>query len=170
MCDDKNALSLSRVLIDVVIAEVKTNQACTLNGPWTNEDGQNVHRVLAAIGCIPSNRIKEAAADIYRTGIHQSDLALRIRLVAVGEARNETLASKYPHVVQVTWAGLLPFTWQRFRDYRRQKRQVDQWDKQRRQIKRIADRSADAKVFVEEVRGLMENFIAERERHRGKAL
>ena len=50
MSDDKVRLSLSADQIEVVIAEVKTSQPCILNGPWTSEDQQNVHRVLAAIG------------------------------------------------------------------------------------------------------------------------
>ncbi len=162
MRDDEDALSLSHLLIDVVIAEVKTKQVCALNGPWTNESGQNVHRVLAAIGCIQPDHIEAAAADIYRTGIHQSDHGLRIRLIAVGGARNEALAEKFPNVVQVTWADILSFVWHRFHAYRRQKKQVDQWDKQGRQIKCIADRSRDANAFVQEVQGLMEEFIAER--------
>ena len=45
------------------------------------------HRVLAAIGCIPSDRIGKAASDIYRTGFHESDLGLRIRLLAIGRER-----------------------------------------------------------------------------------
>lgn len=44
-------LRLSPKVIDVVIAEVKTNDPCTLNGPWTASESQNVNRVLAAIGC-----------------------------------------------------------------------------------------------------------------------
>ena len=70
MADDEHRLALSRDLTDVVIVEVKTNQPCTLNGPWTRQDQQNVHRVLAAIGCLPPDRIANAAADIYRAGIH----------------------------------------------------------------------------------------------------
>ncbi|WP_256806808.1 hypothetical protein [Bradyrhizobium sp. Bra64] len=53
MADDVQQLALSGDLIDLVIAEVKTNQPCTLNGPWTRQDRQNVHRVLAAVGCLP---------------------------------------------------------------------------------------------------------------------
>ncbi len=163
MRDDEDALSLSPSLIDVVIAEVKGNQPCSLNGPWTNKDRQNVHRVLAAIGCISPDQIEAAAADIYRTGIHQkSGFGLRIRLVAVGGARNEALASTYPQVVQVTWADLLSFVWHRFRAYRHQKTQVDQWDKQGRQIKRICDQSCDVHAFVGEVQRLVGEFIAER--------
>jgi hypothetical protein len=79
MADDEHRLALSRDLIDVVIVEVKTNQPCTLNGPWTRQDQQNVHRVLAAIGCLPPVCINESALDIYRAGIHVSDFGLRIR-------------------------------------------------------------------------------------------
>ena len=35
MADDMDRLALSGDLIDIVIVEVKTNQPCMLNGPWT---------------------------------------------------------------------------------------------------------------------------------------
>ena len=75
----------------LLIAEVKTNQPCTLNGPWNRPDFEIVHRVLAAIGCLPADHIEQAAADIYRAGIHVSKFGLRIRLVAVGRERSEEL-------------------------------------------------------------------------------
>src|ERR1700738_2672654 len=46
--DDERGLALSRERIDALIVEVKTNQPCPLNGPWTRQDRQNVHLVLAA--------------------------------------------------------------------------------------------------------------------------
>jgi hypothetical protein len=62
MADDVQSLALSGDLIDVAIAEVKTSR-CTLNGPWTRQDRQNVQRVLAAIGCVPMRHaIKKWAA------------------------------------------------------------------------------------------------------------
>jgi hypothetical protein len=155
MPDDVAALSLSHEMLDVVIAEVKTNQACTLNGPWTREDRKNVHRILAAIGCIPSGRISEAASDIYRTGIHQSDLGLRIRLVAIGRERNEELAASYPDVTQLFWPAMLGFIWGRFHIYRNQKTQVDQWDLHGRRLKQLADGSTDATQFIEKALGRM---------------
>lgn len=57
MPDDSSGLSLSKDRIDVLIAEVKKSR-CALNGPWTNCSGQNVHRVLAAIGCLPPQRFR----------------------------------------------------------------------------------------------------------------
>ena len=105
MADDKPHLALSGDLIDVVIAEVKTNQPCTLNGPWTRQDRRNVHRVLAAIGCLQPDLIDAAAADIYRVGFHRSGFRHRIRLIAVGRDRSDDLGAAYPEVTQLIWAG-----------------------------------------------------------------
>lgn len=155
MADDEQGLALSSELIDIVIAEVKTNQPCTLNGPWTQQVRQNVHRVLAAIGCLPHNQFDAAAADIYQAGFHRSD-TLRIRLVAIGRDRSYDLARDYPDVRQLLWPDMLAFIWQRFDRYRHQKTQVDQWDAEGRKIKRLADehrRSSDD--FIERALGLM---------------
>ena len=138
MVDDAAALGLSIDLIDVVIAEVKTNACCTLNGPWTSVERQNVHRILVAVGCLPRDRIAAAAADIYETGQHVAD-GLRIRLIALGRERNEPLSEQFPAVVQLTWAQILSFIGHRFNAYRHQKRQVDQWDVQGKRLKAIAD-------------------------------
>ncbi len=148
MADDVQKLALSDDLIEVVIVEVKTNQPCTLNGPWTQQERQNVHRVLAAIGCLSPDRIEPAAADIYRAGCHRSDMPLRIRLVAVGRDRTKALAADRPEVTQLRWAEILAFIWDRFHRYRQQKTQVDQWDQEGRKIKRLAEQSNDAGDFV----------------------
>lgn len=138
MADDMKGLALSDDLIDVVIAEVKTNQPCRLNGPWTRQDRQNVHRVLAAIGCLPQEAINIAAENIYRTGIHRAD-DLRVRLVAVGRDRSDDLAKDHPEVIQLLWPDMLAFIWHRFDRYRRQKTQVDQWSIHGRQLKTLVD-------------------------------
>lgn len=148
MADDQQGLKLSPDLIDAVIAEVKTNQPCTLNGPWTKQEHQNVHRALAAMGCIPADHIKQAAEDIYRAGAHVSTNGVRIRLIAVGRENNNELFNAYPNVVQRTWRDVLSFIWNRLRRYRQQKTQVDQWDCQGRRIKRLADTSTDIEQFV----------------------
>lgn len=148
MVDDDKGLDLSGSLIDIVIAEVKTNQPCTLNGPWTRADKQNLHRVLAAMGCLPAGLIDEAADHIYRTGCYRSDTMLRIRLVAVGRDRSADLESQYPDVTQVTWVKLLAFIWERFHRYPRQKSQVDQWDRVGREMRRLAHHYLDAQDFI----------------------
>jgi len=148
MTDDAQRLALASDRIDIVIAEVKTNQPCTLNGPWTRHDRQNVHRVLAAIGCLPPDQIEQAAADIYKAGVHISESTFRIRLVAVGGERSNKLLAIYPDVAQLTWSEMLSFIWGRLHRYRQQKTQVDQWDAQGRTIKGLADQSDEAETFI----------------------
>ncbi len=155
MADDEQGLALSHDSIDIVIAEVKTNQPCTLNGPWTERDRQNVHRVLAAIGCLAHDQIDAAAANIYRSGFHRSN-TLRIRLVAVGRDRSEELAREYPEVTQLLWAEMLAFVWDRLHRYRQQKTQVDQWEAEGRKMKRLADEHRHScDDFIEQALGLM---------------
>jgi hypothetical protein len=147
MRDDEGTLCLSPEAIDVVIAEVKTNQPCTLNGPWAIEEHQNVHRVLAAIGCVPRDTIDMAATRIYRDGIYQHG-TIRIRLIAVGGDRSPELAERFPEVVQVTWPQIFDFIWHRFYTCRHQKTQVQQWDAQGLLLKRLADSSAASQDFI----------------------
>lgn len=155
MPDDEQGLALSHNLIDIVIAEVKTNQRCTLNGPWTQQDSQNVQRVIAAIGCLPHHQIDAAAAEIYRAGIYRSD-TLRIRLVAVARDTSAELAKGYPDVTQALWVNMLAFIWHRFDRYRHQKTQVDQWDAEGHKIKRLADEHHRSREdFIERALGLM---------------
>jgi hypothetical protein len=147
MRDDEGTLRLSSALIDVAIVEVKGNQPCTLNGPWTDEEHQNVNRVLAAIGCLSHDLIGEAAARIYQFGIFEHE-AYRIRLISVGRAENPELAERFPRVEQVTWSQILSFVWFRFHTYRRQKTQVQQWDRQGLLLKHLSDRSSEPEEFI----------------------
>ena len=150
MLDDEQRLSLSRDLIDVIIAELKRNEPCRLNGPWVEEERQNIHRVLAAVGCLRPECIDVAAADLYESGAHQIDQGLRIRLVAVGRDRSEVLEGSHSDVIQLTWVEVLTFIWRRFHAYKNQKKDVSQWDSQGQEIKRLADKSIDAIEFAEE--------------------
>jgi hypothetical protein len=43
---------------------------------------------------------------------------------------------------------MLAFVWDRFHRFRQQKTQVDQWDAEGRSIKRLADQSDSALVFI----------------------
>jgi hypothetical protein len=137
MVDDEQRLALSHDRVDVIIAEVKSGP-CTLNGPWTDREKKNIHRVLAAIGCLSEDRTATAADDIYRAGIHLSDLGLRIRLVAVGRDRNDEIAAQRPDVSQVVWSEICDFIWHRFRKYRNQKKDVVQWDWTGQKLKQLA--------------------------------
>lgn len=148
MQDDNVRLSLPDNQIDIIIAEVKANQPCTLNGPWTREQDQNMHRILAAIGCMQHANIEAAAADIYQSGIHTSETGLRVRLVAVGASRNDDLETKFSQVTQLIWTEMLAFIWNRFHTFDRQKTQVDQWDAQGLLLKRLVKESEGLERFV----------------------
>jgi hypothetical protein len=151
MRDDEDVLRLSSTAIDVTIVEVKgTNQPCSLNGPWTSEERQNVNRVLAAIGCVPHSLISEAAAAIYRHGIFEQDPHLLIRLIAVGRAESAELEERFPRVVQITWPQIFGFIWNRFYKYRSQKTQVQQWDRQGLLLKRLSDGNREPDDFISE--------------------
>ncbi len=155
MADDVAGLSLSRDQIDVVIVEVKTNQPCTLNGPWTQSDQKNIHRVLAAVGCLPPADINEAATNLYGGGLHDGHNGLRIRLVAVGKDRSIDLKTKYPQVKQLIWKDLLSFTYKRLRSYHQQKKDVHQWDIHGRKIKKQAEEAANEETFIQRMLLLM---------------
>lgn len=150
MLDDIDALRLSNNLIDIVIAEVKTGRAA-LNGPWTAEERQNINRVLAAIGCLPRDRIDLAARAIYNGGIYE-EANQRIRLIAVGNTRSEVIARRYPNVTQIIWQEVLAFIWERFRKYAQQKADVQQWDEVGRELKDLAqhyDRNEFRRIVLE---------------------
>lgn len=153
MLDDIDRLKLSDHRVDVVIAEIKTGR-CDLNGPWTNDEDQNIHRVLAAIGCLPRNEIEAAANALYTTALFDDQQYLRVRLILIGREANTKIAKKYAGITQVTWTEVLSFIWRRFDRYRRQKAQVDQWDATGLQIKAVA-RCKNEKDFVAQVSQMM---------------
>lgn len=155
MQDDVATLKLAPDKANVLIVEVKTKKRCTLNGPWTKPNKKNVHRVLAAIGCLSEQVIPQAAAALYRQGLYDGDGIVRIRLVAVGRERSEELAQRHPEVVQLVWRDILCFIWWRLKKYRSQKRQVGQWDEVGLEIHRLAASYTQ------------EDFIAEMSRRMG---
>ncbi|MBF9021222.1 hypothetical protein HKCCA1065_09920 [Rhodobacterales bacterium HKCCA1065] len=140
MQDDADRLALSVDRIDVVIAEVKAGR-CGLNGPWTTQADRNIQRVLAAIGCLPPDRIERAAKDIYCTGTYEGEDLLRIRLAAIGREENEEVRSTYPNVRQVIWQDVLGFIFDRHQKYRKQKTQTDHWDATGMQLKHVVTTS-----------------------------
>jgi hypothetical protein len=73
----------------------------------------------------------------------------------MGREQSKELADTYPDVTQLTWPSLLAFIWDRFLTFRRQKTQVDQWDAQGQEIKRLADQAGDTNTFVKEALLLM---------------
>lgn len=146
MVDDLENLNLSDHYVDVVIAEVKAG-ACALNGPWTNQERQNVQRVLAAIGCLPHEQINDAANAIYERGCFEQNDLLRIRMIAIGREENPEVGERYPEVKQVIWTDVLCFIFDRFSRYSNQKSQTDNWDETGKALKTMATK-ADREGYV----------------------
>ncbi len=151
MQDDVDCLGLSQDTVEVVIVEVKAKQRCSLNGPWSNSDRQNVQRVLVAIGCLSGEEIEAAAKAIYETGLYEmTDSGIRVRLVAIGLEISEELAESHSSVVQVTWPQIFGFIGARLHEYRSQKRDVKQWDSQIKLLQTLVKESrGDPAQFVE---------------------
>lgn len=147
MDDDNDSLQLSEDRVDIVIAEIKTGR-CALNGPWSKEENQNIHRVLAAIGFLKPDRIPAAAEVLYADAIFDEPQFPRVRLVLVGNETNTEIAAQYSGITQVTWREVLSFIWNRFNLYRRQKAQVDQWDQTGQRLKRLS-RQSEAEFVIE---------------------
>jgi hypothetical protein len=145
---DDARLCFSPRLDDIVIVEVKRNQPCTLNGPWTDPDRRNVQRVIAAIGCLSRASISEAAKCIYEDGVAVFGRT-RIRLVAVGRNESSELRERYPEVLQLSWDHIIGFIWERFRAYSEQKRHVEQWDEVGKYLRRSAETNDKTAFFLD---------------------
>lgn len=121
----------------VVLSEVKTGQ-CGLNGPWTNPARENMQKVLLAGGFRPSEQVDEMAQSLYSTGVWQDD-GLCIRIVCFGERWNAGLARSHREVPQLLWRReVLPFVFERFYEYRLEKKLHHQWDDDAKRLFEIA--------------------------------
>lgn len=137
-------------LVNVIIAEIKTG-LCSLNGPWTAPEQENMQRVLRAVGCVPPSSLAEAAAALYESGCWSGE-GVTVRLFAVGEHRNPVLP--LPESQQVTWDEIIDFCHQRFRAYRRQKSSVGIWEPDGQHLQRIARSSRLNRVALRQAFGL----------------
>jgi hypothetical protein len=144
MEDDEELLRLAEDWTNIFIVEVKTNEPCTLNGPWMQADAQNVQRVLAAIGCFEVKNLGPVAEAIYGTGLFEDpERRLRVRLVALGREADSNLAKGMPDVLQITWEGVFSFIGQRLFIYRNIKADNQQWDDQIKEMQQIMKGTMD---------------------------
>ena len=132
--------------IDLIICEVKSG-LCALNGPWTDPERMNIHRVLIAIGAIPEKQVLEAADALYCDQFLENEIH-RVRLFSIGTRKNRDLSES---VAQLTWEEILAFIYERFKKYRYEKAQHDQWDSTGKQLFRKMERHHTADEFVSDV-------------------
>lgn len=112
----------------VALTEVKTG-LCTLNGPWTKPERQNILRVLRFLGPLPQDEAIVAENNISQHGYYTNQL-YHITLLCIGQEGNSDLRLSYPYVPQILWDQVKEFIFNRFKDYRREKRSHGQWDQQ----------------------------------------
>lgn len=108
--------------LDLIIAEVKSG-LCALNGPWTNPEKENMHRILFAVGIFPMGRVQAVADDLYENHYYEDESSCA-RLFALGDRINSQLP---PEVVQFTFEDILEFIYERLKKYNRVKAQHRQW-------------------------------------------
>ncbi|WP_407538650.1 hypothetical protein Q0M94_10740 [Deinococcus radiomollis] len=149
MADDPK-ISHCRTLINIVIAEVKTSR-CALNGPWTDPEKANIQRVLRSVGCIPLDKIEEAASFLYLRGIW-IDEAVTLRLFALGDSIDSELPLSLDQ--QVTWEEIIAFCHRRFNQYRKQKSSVGIWAEDGIQLKKLAERREPDIAGIRRIFGL----------------
>lgn len=108
--------------IDFIIAEVKSEE-CNLNGPWTKPNTENWEYVIKWLGMIPEVEVPKLAKDLYTNKVYVGNKCV-IRLVCFGNQRSEQLS---PKVVQIEFNQVIDFFLDRFKQFRRQKRDIEQW-------------------------------------------
>lgn len=116
----------------IIIAEVKKGR-CSLNGPWTEPQKENLQRVLRAIGVFCEQEIAIAAKAVYTSGIFSSE-ACHLTLACFGKDSNFDISKNFPAVPQILWDKVLEFIYNRFRMYPDQKESHGQWDKAGRDL------------------------------------
>jgi hypothetical protein len=105
-----------------VIAEVKTGR-CSLNGPWSRREDENVLNVLRSFGNIAPVALNEVAEALYQNGRFQSE-QFEARLLCFGASSDPNLSGG---VLQFTWDQVFGFIYDRYKTFWRVKRQNQQW-------------------------------------------
>ena len=110
--------------IEIIFAEVKSNQPCSINASWLNSQGGNMERMLYIVGAIPENEVNKAAKSLYQHHVYEN-ATCRIRLFAIGSEENANLAKG---IIQLDWTDVLFFIHKRFSGYRKFKTEHNNWD------------------------------------------
>lgn len=133
----------------IVIAESKRS-ICNLNGPWTDPERENMHRVIHAIGAFPNFEIVIVANRLYESGRYENENTI-ISLLCFGKYRNEELNSNYIEIPQLLWEDVLSFIYNRFHQYREQKITHPQWDREGHLLWNLAIRSRNHIEFIDKI-------------------
>jgi|ERR1035437_9225841 hypothetical protein len=104
-----------------VISEVKSGR-CSLNGPWSRPEDENVLNVLRSFGPISPEELDEVAQQLYENGRFQSE-RFEARLLCFGSSTSNLPVG----VLQFTWEQVFGFIHDRYRTFWQPKKQNQQW-------------------------------------------
>lgn len=141
MLDDPSVFGDQHKIL-IYFAEVKAGQRCTINGPWSKRPRQNIPRTLRAVGCIPDERVDDAANQLYQSCYYEDERVV-VRLMAVGDQLNPIYENSKPNVVQITWDDAIHFIHRRFNELRVSKSQHDSWPESGRILWEMSEAKVD---------------------------
>lgn len=119
--------------VHIVLAEIKSvTGCCSINGPWTRPQDENLQRVLHAVGAFPEAEVVRVADALYTRRVYATD-DTRVSFFALG-GRNSSDPSVAPPVVQIIWEEVLQFIHTRMVSYQPQKASHPQWEETGRQL------------------------------------
>lgn len=148
MTDDKMFTRIADVPF-IVMAEVKKGR-CSLNDAWTKPESKNIQRVLRAIGAIPVAAMEAVSSQIYDQGYYR-DASYYISLCCIGDEIDSDVQKRYPEIPQITWNDALRFIFSRFRIYRSQKGEHEQWDDSGHVLWKCAAFSTTEEDFIKDI-------------------
>ena len=151
MTDEKMFIQVADVPF-IVIVEVKKGR-CSLNGAWINPDLKNIQRVLRAVGAIPRDDIESVSSRVYDQGYYR-DGSYYISLCCIGNDIDNDVQSKYPDIPQIIWNDALRFIFNRFKTYRSQKGEHEQWDETGHVLWKCAAFSETEDEFIKSIKKL----------------
>ena len=125
--------------IDFIIAEVKSGM-CDINGPWKNPDTKNWEYVLKWLGKLSDTEVSEVAKELQAKKEYVGD-DWAIRIICFGNQRSQELSS---NILQLEFEKLIDFLLNRFDQFRKQKRDIEQWPQF---IKDFISKSSKKKVL-----------------------
>ena len=132
----------------VVLCEVKPR--AKINGAWTNPALKNLEKVLLTGGFVPGANVDAVAAKLYECGVWWDD-SISISMICLATECSRSLRQRFPAVHQLTWAHhVLPFIYNRFREYANEKRLHDQWENEGKLLFDLAMQNDEA-AFIKAV-------------------
>jgi hypothetical protein len=95
-----------------ILVEVK-NDACSINGPWSDEQSENMQRAIRRLGFAKEEEIESIARTMYKQLRWEGNHAV-LQYITVGRRANRDLQRTYPLLLQITFEEISAFLHERF--------------------------------------------------------